>query len=182
MTEVTHSYTQSNELIQSCYKMTLNEKRLLILGVSQLNPKDSYLDLDRSNPIEIKVTAEEWIKVYKDDSRNAYRDMRQAAKKIFKRSIVLHPRVGVEEEFQWFNYAKYDDNKDEVTLQARRDYAALQRIALHAVQQETASGDALTRRTLGLLGWGGSAGSATSRWVCDGRSVAHREITLATRL
>ena len=88
MTEVTHSYTQSNELIQSCYKMTLNEKRLLILGVSQLNPKDSYLDLDRSNPIEIKVTAEEWIKVYKDDSRNAYRDMRQAAKKIFKRSIV----------------------------------------------------------------------------------------------
>jgi plasmid replication initiation protein len=117
MTEVTHSYTQSNELIQSCYKMTLNEKRLLILGVSQLNPKDSYLDLDRANPIKIKVTSEDWMAMYGDDSRNAYRDMRQAAKKIFKRSIVLHPRAGVEREFVWFDEAEYDDNKDEVTLQ-----------------------------------------------------------------
>jgi plasmid replication initiation protein len=123
MTEVTHSYTQSNELIQSCYKMTLSEKRLLILGTSQLNPKDSYLDLDRANPIIIKVTAEDWIKIYEDDSRNAYRDMRQAAKKIFKRSIVLHPSVGIEEEFHWFDKAKYDDNKNEVTLQFNHDTA-----------------------------------------------------------
>ena len=123
MTEVTHSYTQSNELIQSCYKMTLSEKRLLILGASQLNPKDSYLDLDRANPIIIKVTAEEWMKMYGDDSRNVYRDMRLAAKKIFKRSIVLHPRVGIEEEFHWFDKAKYDDNKNEVTLQFNHDTA-----------------------------------------------------------
>lgn len=117
MTELTHSYTQSNELIQSCYKMSLSEKRLLILGVSQLNPKGSYLDIDRANPIKIKVTAEEWVAVYGDDSRNAYRDMRLAAKKIFKRSIVLHPRAGVEKEFHWFDEAEYDDNKNEVTLQ-----------------------------------------------------------------
>ena len=117
MAELTHSYTQSNELIQSCYKMTLSEKRLLILGVSQLNPKDSYLDLDRANPITIKVTVEDWIEVYGDDSRHAYRDMKQAAKLIFKRSIVLHPRAGVEKEFHWFDEAEYDDNKSEVTLQ-----------------------------------------------------------------
>jgi len=96
--------------------MTLSEKRLLILGVSQLNPKDSYLDLDRANPITIKVTVEDWIEVYGDDSRHAYRDMKQAAKLIFKRSIVLHPRAGVEKEFHWFDEAEYDDNKSEVTL------------------------------------------------------------------
>ena len=116
MTEVTHTYTQSNELIQSCYKMTLNEKRLLILGVSQLDPKDSYLSFDQTRPIKIKVTVEDWVKVYGDNSRNSYRDMRVAAKKIFKRSIVCHPRAGVEEEFHWFDYAKYDDNEKAVTL------------------------------------------------------------------
>jgi plasmid replication initiation protein len=97
--------------------MTLSEKRLLILGVSQLNPKDSYLDLDRAKPIIMKVTAEDWMAVYGDDSRNVYRDMRLAAKKIFKRSIVLHPRAGVEKEFHWFDEAEYDDKKSTVTLQ-----------------------------------------------------------------
>ena len=123
MTQLTHSYTQSNELIQSCYKMTLTEKRLLILGVSQLNPKDSYLNLDRANPIIMKVTAKDWMEVYGDDSRHAYRDMRRAAKQIFKRSIVLHPSVGIEEEFHWFDKAKYDDIEDAVTLQFNHDAA-----------------------------------------------------------
>jgi hypothetical protein len=82
--------------------------------------------------------------------------------------------------------------KDKVTLQARRDYAALQCIALHAVQQETASGDALTRRTLGCLGGAGAreaqrlAGSATagvwstgnSHWPLDCDGACHHGTVL----
>lgn len=117
MKDLKNSYTQANELIRSCYRMTLAEKRLLILGVSKLNPRGSYLNLTKENPLEMTVTVEEWIEAYGDGSRNAFRDMRRAAKQIFKRSVVLHPREGVEREFHWFDEAEYDDNESCVKLQ-----------------------------------------------------------------
>ena len=56
---------QSNEIIESCYSMPLNEKRLLMLGMSKVDPIAFPLE---DEPLKIDVTATEWAKFCSDSN------------------------------------------------------------------------------------------------------------------
>lgn len=105
------SITQDNQLIEACYTMTLNEKRLLMLAISKINPMD-FPKL--SEPLRCKVTTGDWLECFA--SANAYRDMQIATKAIRQRAIRLHPSIGIEEEINWLEKAVYNKNNSSIEL------------------------------------------------------------------
>lgn len=95
--------TQDNELIESCYRMDVNEKRLIMLGMSSVNPMSGYPD--PSKPFKFEVTASQWEEVYGD--QNAWRALKRTADKLLNRQITLHPKTNVIEKLNWFDRVKY---------------------------------------------------------------------------
>ena len=47
--------TQDNQLIEACYSMTLNEKRLLLFGISKINPS---VFPDASKPFSFEMNGQ----------------------------------------------------------------------------------------------------------------------------
>lgn len=105
------SVTQDNQLIEACYTMTLNEKRLLMLGMSRVNPMDFPR---KEEPFSFTISAKEWSKYYPDT--NPYLHLKRAAKKLRSRFVKLHPKVGVTDEINWFDSVRYIENESSVTL------------------------------------------------------------------
>lgn len=104
--------TQDNQLIEACYKMSLNEKRLLLLGISKVNPKE-YSASDGS--LKIEVNASEWERVYKDDT-NAWRAIKRTADKLLNRQIIMHPKAGVTDKVNWFERVRYYENEARIEV------------------------------------------------------------------
>lgn len=101
--------TQSNELIHATYSLTLNEKRVLLLAASKIDPKK----LPTRN-VPIRVTADEFAREYHITSRgHAYEALEDAAMRLYDRSIksVERTRRGIPvEERRWLTgRAVYDE-------------------------------------------------------------------------
>jgi len=121
MTKIDNAHTianiivQDNILIQSCYQMSINEKRLLLLGISKLNPMDMPAIVAGGN-VEISVSIEEWQSVFPDD--NPYRTLRAAADRLLGR----HWRSDDERikgrymKVNWFDMCVYDRDRGTVRL------------------------------------------------------------------
>ena len=108
--------TQDNELIQSCYRMSMNEKRLLMLGMSKINPMGGYPGPNK--PFKFEVTASEWEEVYKDV--NAWQSLKRAADNLLGRYITLHPSTQIVEKINWFDRVKYYSTKGMIEVQFTR--------------------------------------------------------------
>ena len=105
--------TQHNHLIESSYKMTLNEKRLLMLGLSKVNPMTMPA---RDEPITFTVTAMEYCSVYNLDIKNTYRELQAAAKLLRQRYVKFHDKIGVIEDVNWIDSIKYYSRQGKVQV------------------------------------------------------------------
>ncbi len=75
--------TQSNELIQATYSLTLNEKRLLLMAASHLDPRKPA---KRTEPI--KIAAKDFASMFDITSAgHTYEALDDAAKRLYERSI-----------------------------------------------------------------------------------------------
>lgn len=108
--------TQDNELIQACYRMSMNEKRLLMLGMSKVNPLGGYPDPNK--PFKFEVTAAEWEEAYQDV--NAWQSLKRAADNLLSRYITLHPSTQIVEKINWFDRVKYYSSKGMIEVQFTR--------------------------------------------------------------
>lgn len=104
------SVTQDNQLINAAYSMTLNEKRLLFLGMSKINP----MVAPAKQPLQFSISAAEWGS-YFGCSGNAYRDMRDAAGQLQHRTVSLK-RDGKRVVMNWVDSSEYHDSKGSVTV------------------------------------------------------------------
>ena len=96
--------TQDNQLIEACYSMTLNEKRLLLLGISKINP---MVFPDKSKPFRFKITAAEWAEHFGND--NPWRSLKRSADKLLERYLTLHPKTGHTKKITWFESCDYHE-------------------------------------------------------------------------
>jgi plasmid replication initiation protein len=96
--------TQDNQLIEACYSMTLNEKRLLLLGISKINP---MVFPDKSKPFKFEITAAEWAEHF--GNNNSWRSLKRSATKLLSRHLTLHPKTGVVKKINWFESVDYHD-------------------------------------------------------------------------
>jgi len=101
--------TKANALIQSSYRLTLNEQRLVLLCVAQL---DSRKPLPKDNLFT--VTASDFADVYGTES-NSYRDLEEAATTLGERWIRTHDGKN-RTKFRWVYYVQYHDTEGKVTL------------------------------------------------------------------
>ena len=74
--------TQSNALIESCYRLSLEEKRLVMASAAQVDPRYSV-------PDEITTTAEAYAEIFNIKIDAAYQQIRSAADSLYDRTIKM---------------------------------------------------------------------------------------------
>ena len=104
--------TQDNQLIEACYSMTLNEKRLLLFAMSKVNPSTFP---DASKPFSFEMTAKEWAQQFGDD--NPWRSLKRTADKLLGRYLTLHPKAGHIQKISWFDSVDYFDKEARIVVE-----------------------------------------------------------------
>ncbi|MGL5290040.1 MAG: replication initiation protein [Aeromonas sp.] len=88
---------KSNALIESSYRLTLQEQRLLLLATTKL---DSFSDSPSNT---VTITVKEFVKAFPDDSRNVFANLSNAVNTLFDRVIYIKEN-DVEYKFRWIQY------------------------------------------------------------------------------
>ena len=109
--------TQGNELIGACYTMSLNEKRLLMLGVSQLDSKQFTLE-----KVTFEVDAKKWLEYF--DDKNAWRSIKRAADKLLTRTVKLDPDTGHIQKLSWFDKVDYYQSEGRIVVEFGRNISS----------------------------------------------------------
>jgi|TARA_R110000824_G_scaffold249629_1_gene438548 plasmid replication initiation protein len=103
---------QDNQLIEACYSMTLNEKRLLLLGISKIDALDNFIN----KPMRFEVTAKEWQQQFNDDS--PWRTLKRTADKLLPRQLLFDPKVStVIKKVNWFDSVYYFVDEGFISVQ-----------------------------------------------------------------
>lgn len=111
-----HSVTQSNHLIRAAYDLSLNEKRLIMLALTKVNPERWKQDW------EIEVHASEWASVYGKELKHSYGEIENAANQLEDRKIFFSSGPDVKgkktyESGRWVAWAKYLPGEGKVSLE-----------------------------------------------------------------
>lgn len=109
--------TKANALVQASYHLTLNEQRLVLCCVAQL---DSRKPLPKDNLFTVSV--EDYAGLFPVDRKNAYRELEEAASALYQRDIRTYDGKALE-RFRWISYVKYHDGEGRVTLRFSHDTA-----------------------------------------------------------
>lgn len=103
--------TKHNDLIEAGYKLTLNEQRLVLAAVAQL---DSRKPMPRQ---EFTITAAEFAKAFDIELKHAYEAMEDASDRLFERDIRTYDeKAQVRGRFRWISGVEYHDGEGKVTL------------------------------------------------------------------
>jgi plasmid replication initiation protein len=102
--------TKHNSLIEASYKLTLNEQRLILLCIAQLNPR-KILPKDKI----FTITSKEFAKMYKLSEKTSYKELENASKSLYERDIKTLDGKYLE-NFRWVYYVKYHRNEGKVTM------------------------------------------------------------------
>lgn len=104
-----------NELITASYAMTVNEQRLLLACISQINTQKQSKD-NASAVYSVTVEQARDLFYTKGDQRNAYRDLEDASERLFERKARI--RLGGERELltRFVQSIVFDPDKGSVEL------------------------------------------------------------------
>lgn len=90
-----------NTITQAFKDMTIDEKRLVILASASVR----LTEATEQKPVEVVVS--DFQKIPGVEEKSAYSQMREASKKLMKRSFLYDDKNGVETEVQWIIRSKY---------------------------------------------------------------------------
>lgn len=108
--------TKSNYLIEAGYKLSLNEQRLILSAIAQLDsrkpiPKDS----------DFVITAAEFSETFGIPIKQAYETLEDATSRLYERDIKTYDRAAkTRGRFRWVDSVKYWDGEAKVTLSFSR--------------------------------------------------------------
>lgn len=102
--------TKHNSLIEASYKLTLNEQRLVLSCIAQLDPRKP---LPKDNIFT--VTAREFAKTYELNEKIAYKELEDASKNLYERDIKTYDGK-YRERFRWVYFVQYHDGDGKVTM------------------------------------------------------------------
>jgi plasmid replication initiation protein len=104
---------KANKVIEAGYKLTLNEQRVVLACIAQVNSKEALLTTD-----EFELSAKDFATIFAVSDDNAYHALVEVAKTLFARYVVVddpypdRPRVK-RLETRWISSIEYlpDDGK-----------------------------------------------------------------------
>lgn len=105
--------TQDNALITASYSMSLNEKRLLVSAISQLDPTSKAWKEGRASAT---ITAGDWVATFGGSPKNAYRDLRKASSELFERKVQLRGDHRNGKRIRWIQAEEYSEDEGRVTI------------------------------------------------------------------
>jgi len=97
-----------NHLNQASYKLTLDERRLILSSIALINPRNEM-------PAEITIQASDYAYQWGINETNAYMQLKEARANLFERKIkmVINGEV---DELRWVYRAKYADGQGYIKL------------------------------------------------------------------
>jgi plasmid replication initiation protein len=105
-----HLVVKSNALVQASYKLTLNEQRLVLLGVSILDSRRPGIRPGFNQIEGIKITAEAFAEAFHIDMRYAYDELKEATNNLFERSVIqVNGKRTVKD--RWVSRVEYHDGE-----------------------------------------------------------------------
>ena len=105
--------TQSNRLIESAHTLSLNEKRLLIAAISQIDPRKPA----PATGLAFEVHAAQFAEVFGIDEKHAYEALFDATRRLYNRDVGVYVKSGkVREHFRWVYHVKYHEGEGRVSL------------------------------------------------------------------
>ena len=97
-----YTVTQSNKLVEASYRLTLEEKRLVLMAMSVIDSRSM------SVPEEITVTAADYARVFGITVQAAYGQLKEAGDRLYDRDIQFKEKGG-EARQRWIEkLGKYD--------------------------------------------------------------------------
>ena len=104
---------KSNALVESSYRLSLGEKRLLLACIAKLDSKGiKYAKCDG-----VTVTAREFTELFEIKSNNAYRDLEDAAENLFDRRITFNDKKRkIKYVSRWAGDMDYNYGEGSVTI------------------------------------------------------------------
>lgn len=108
--------TQGNELIEACQKLRLNEKRILLLGISKINPQRKTAEL-----LTFSITVDDWLEYFPGDAK-PWRTLREGQKDLMKRGVIFRDKTILKHPSReiyvnWFDSAVF--NHDNCSIDVR---------------------------------------------------------------
>lgn len=104
--------TKSNHLVEAGYKLSLNEQRLILSAIAQL---DGRKPIPKDN--DFVITAAEFSKIFDLPIKQAYETLEDAASRLYERDIkTFDDKANMRERFRWVDGVRYWDGEAKVTL------------------------------------------------------------------
>jgi plasmid replication initiation protein len=109
---------KSNDLVMAIYALSVNEQRIFLSCLSQV---DSREILERDALFTLTVEQARDLFYTRGDQRNAYRDLKQASRRLFERKAKIDLGDGQELLTRFVQSVKFDNKAEEVRLRFAYD-------------------------------------------------------------
>lgn len=112
MKEKSLTVVKSNKLIEASYRLGLDEQRILLACIAQI---DSTSDLTVKD--EFTVTAKQFSEMFGVDLKSAYQQIEKAAEDLFERKIVVdNKKAKIKFVSRWSSSVEYNYGEGSVTI------------------------------------------------------------------
>jgi plasmid replication initiation protein len=115
--------TKSNELIRASYKLTVNEQRLILACIAQLDPRKPIPKSREGDIRPIRVTVSDFAETYgMSDRSTAYTALQEATDRLYERDIKTYDENGKRYgRLRWVQAVEYREGQGyvEVTFTQR---------------------------------------------------------------
>ena len=112
---------KSNKLIEASYKLTLDEQRLILSCIGQVDSKADMSKIDR-----FKVTAKEFSNYSGVDIKSSYQQLENAAQELYERSVTFYDQDTNDILVtRWVSSVKYNSERGDVELCFANDIVPL---------------------------------------------------------
>lgn len=96
--------TQANVLALSAQEMTLNEKRLLVMGIANLEATDATLTA--------RIYVNEYNRTFGENTHSNYGRLKESSSELLKRLVLIEKADGAWDMFHWVSSAHYRPGRE----------------------------------------------------------------------
>jgi plasmid replication initiation protein len=109
---------KDNRIIEASYKLTINEQRIILFCISQIN------SLEKLNANQIfVVSASEYSSVFGLDKDWSFREMKNAVTQLFERRVKVGVTPEESDEFRWISFKSISKSKQSIGVRFTTDIA-----------------------------------------------------------
>ena len=110
--------TKSNELVRASYKLTVNEQRLVLMCIAQLDPRKPIPKTRDGDIKPMRVSVSDFAETYHISERStAYTALQEATDRLYERDIKTYDEKGRRYgRFRWVQAVEYHQGQGYVEL------------------------------------------------------------------